>query len=242
MDLALYGRVFWRFRFLMLGGLILAIALAAFSTVKVTSKGLTYRKNETWGSVSTLFLTQKGFPWGRTMTGPNQGYPGFASLTDLYSQFANSDSVKAIMKRDGAPKSWKLTAAPVLAPDGSGALPVIALTGQAYTPADAIKAAELGRRAFLDYVKGQQQAAAIPVNQRIQLQTIQAVSPPVLIQGRKKTLPIIVFLAMLTATVALAFVLENLRPRRSAATATIASTGLSAAGYQKPAAGASQSA
>jgi hypothetical protein len=35
----------------------------------------------------------------------------------------------------------------------------------------------------------------------------------VLVVGRKKTLPITVFLAVLIATLGLAFILENLRPR-----------------------------
>jgi hypothetical protein len=244
MDLANYGRVFWRFRFLMLGGLVLAIVLAAFSMAKITSHGLAYRKPEIFASQSTLLLTQQGFPWGRTMSGPNEGYPGFASLTDLYAQFANSDAVLHLMERDGAPKSWKISAAPVIPSDGSGTLPVIDLTGSAYSPQDAVRATELGRAAFLAYVRGQQQAGGIPTSQRIELQTIQAATKPLLIQGRKKTLPIIVFLAVLCATVALAFVLENIRPRRSVlASADAPSLGRSAPAYQtrKAASGTSHS-
>ncbi len=239
MDLALYGQVFRRFRFLVVGGLLLAIFLSVLSTARITSHGLAYRKPEIWASQSTLLLTQQGFPWGRNQSGPNQGYPGFASLTDLYAQFANSDAVRRIMLREGAPKTWTISAAPAIPSLAGGTLPVISLTGSAFSPTDAIRATELGRKAFLDYVDGQQQAGGIPVSQRIELQTIQEVSKPTLSQPRKKTLPIIVFLAVLTATVALAFVLENLRPRSAVPEKTKArSSEIAGAGRTQPAAGA----
>src|SRR5436190_10665171 len=70
MDIALYMRVMWRFRRLMVTGLILAFALAFLSYVKVSPGGhptMTYRSDEQWISYSTLFVTQQGFPWGRSV-------------------------------------------------------------------------------------------------------------------------------------------------------------------------------
>ena len=218
MDLSLYGRVFWRFRWLVLCGILLAILLAVLSVAKVSSHGLSYRKPEVWQSSTTLLITQNGFPWGRTVIPAAQvgatGGPGWLSgLTELYAQFANSDEVKAQMLRDGASRNWTLTAAPVIPSGSSSALPVIALAGLAYTPAGAVKATLVGRTAFLQYVKSQQVLAAIPKSERVDLQVLQNAEPPTLVQPRKKTLPIIIFLAVLSATVGLAFVLENARPR-----------------------------
>jgi hypothetical protein len=223
MDLSLYGRVLWRFRWLVALGLILAVALSVLSVAKVSTHGLSYRRHEVWQSSTTVLLTQHGFIWGRAVIPPSQsgatGGPGWLSgLTDLYAQFANSDQVRALMLRDGASKNWTLTAAPVIPSGSSSGLPVIALAGLAYTPAGAVQATIVGRSAFLQYVKGQQAQAAIPDNERVDLQVLQNAMPPVLVQPRKKTLPIVVFLAVMSATIGLAFILENARPRVKAVT------------------------
>jgi hypothetical protein len=218
MDLSLYGRVIWRFRWLVALGLILSIALSVLSVAKVSSHGLSYRKPEVWQSSTTVLLTQHGFIWGRSVVPPTQaggaGGPGWLSgLTALYAQFANSDQVKTLMLRDGASKNWTLTAAPVIPSGSSSALPVVALAGLAYTPAGAVQATLVGRTAFLQYVKSQQAQAAIPNNERVDLQVLQNATPPVVVQPRKKTLPIVIFLAVISATIGLAFILENARPR-----------------------------
>jgi hypothetical protein len=219
MDLALYGRVIWRFRWLVVMGSLLAIFLAVLSVAKISSHGLSYRKPEVWQSSTTVLLTQKGFPWGRAVIPASQtgagGGPGWLSnLTDLYAQFANSDQVKTLMLRDGASKNWTLTATPVLATGSSSAsLPVIALAGLADTPANALRATLVGRAAFLQYVRSQQALAAIPGNERVDLQVLQNTTPPLLLQKRKKTLAIVIFLAAISATIGLAFILENARPR-----------------------------
>jgi hypothetical protein len=221
MDLGLYGQVIWRFRKLVIGGFVCAILLAVLSVAKVSSNGITYRKPEIWQSTSTVLLTQNGFPWGRaTLPSAEVGAGSefadptrFASLTDLYSQFANSDQVKKLMRKRGAPKSWKLLATPIQPVNPASTLPVILLAGQAYTPSEAVKATLLGRSAFLQYVAEEQSSAQIPRNQRIDIQTIQSTTVPKVFLPRKKTLPIVILLAVLSATFGLAFVLENLRPR-----------------------------
>ena len=218
MDIPLYGRVIWRFRWLVALGLILAVALSVLSMAKVSSHGLSYRKHEIWQSSSTVLITQHGFPWGRSVLPASQpgatSGPGWLSgLTELYAQFANSDQVRALMRRDGGSKNWTLTATPVIPLGTSSALPVIALAGLAYTPAGAIQATLVGRTAFLQYVKSQQASAAIPNGERVDLQVLKNVTPPIVVQPRKKTLPIVIFLAVISATLGLAFILENARPR-----------------------------
>jgi hypothetical protein len=76
-----------------------------------------------------------------------------------------------------------------------------------------VKATLLGRSAFLKYVSQEQGSADIPGSQRIDIQTIQSATIPKVFLPRKKTLPIVILLAVLSATFGLAFVLENLRPR-----------------------------
>src|SRR5438067_844240 len=204
MDLGLYGQVLWRFRKLVFGGVFVAILLSILSVAKVTSHGLVYRKPEIWQSTSTVLLTQHGFPWGRaTLPSAEVGSGSqfadperFASLTDLYSQFANSDQVKQIMRRHGAPKSWKLLATPVQPANPNATLPVILLAGQAHSPKEAVDATKLGRLAFDQYVAAEQESAAIPDKQRIDIQTIQSATKPKVFLPRKKTLPIVILLAV----------------------------------------------
>jgi len=218
MDLALYGRVLRRFWPLVVTGLVLAVALAALSLVRMTGNGVSYRKPQVWQSQASLLLDSPGFPWGRTLV-PGSGtstppqYVNLSGLTDLYSQFANSDEVKRIMREDGAPKSWTITAAPVVPTIQGATLPVIALSGRAHSAGDAVSSVEYGKRALIEYVNRQEQLGKIPANQRITLKSMQGATVPVVVQPRKKTLAVVVFLAVAIATIGLTFILENLRPR-----------------------------
>lgn len=225
MDLALYGRVLWRFRTLVAIGVILAASLAFLSVVRVTSHGVSYRKPMVWQSQALLLLTQTGFPYGRTVippAGTPAPVPGNSTppqsvnpstLTDLYSAFANSDDVKRLMRDKGAPKTWSITGTPAVPTIQGADLPVISLAGRANSASEAVSAVNYGRRALVEYVQLQQQAAKIPTDQRINLQIVQQATKPVVVEPRKKTLAVIVFGALLVATVGLAFILENLRPR-----------------------------
>ena len=222
MDLALYGRVLRRFGPLVATGVILAAVLAILSLVRVTSHGLSYRRPVVWQSQAQLLLTEPGAPWFRTQipaprtrtgsTTPPQSV-NLAGLTDLYSQFANGDDVKRLMRREGAPATWSITAAPAVPTIQYAALPVIMLAGHANSANGAVSAVEYGRRALVEYVKLQQQAGKIPTDQRINLQTVQAATAPVVVQPRKTMLAVVVFLAVVLVTLGLAFILENLRPR-----------------------------
>jgi hypothetical protein len=222
MDLALYGRVLRRFWWLVLPGLALACALAFLSLARVSPNGsIAYRHPVVWQSTTLLLLTQPGFPWGRTVyptVGPGtSGDPGrLTGLTDLYSQFANGDEVRQLMRREGAPASWSVVAAPVVPTLTGSTLPIVALSGRAHSPSEAVSAVTAGRQALSKYVELQQRAAKIPGNQRISLQVVKRATTPIVVEPRKKTLAIVVFLAVMVATVGLAFVLENLRPRAQA--------------------------
>jgi capsular polysaccharide biosynthesis protein len=221
-DLALYGRVLWRFKFVVALGVILAFALAVLATAKVTSHGLVYRKPVVWQSASTLELTQQtGFPQGRALfpaAVADKPYPyadlgRFASLVELYAHLANSDAVRALMTREGATPQQSLTAAAVVPVTSYSVLPILTLAGLGESPSQAVDAVKRGRKAFLDYVAGQQRAAAIAPKDRVEFHVLQAAAAPTVLTPRKKTLPIVVFIAALSAAIGLAFVLENLRPR-----------------------------
>ena len=179
MDLNLYGSVLRRHWRLVVSGVLLAFVLTFLSVARVSLDGFAYRHPAVWQSRSLLLLTQAGFPYGQTSFSDRASVRRkvissfrLTALTELYAQMASSDEVRGMMRRAGAPKTWKIVADP-LAPRTSGSvLPVIALSGQAYSARDAEAAAAYGRRAFIRYVANRQEDAAIPAAQRIQIQLL----------------------------------------------------------------------
>jgi len=235
MDLQLYIRVLWRFRFLVLGGLILASALAFASIARIDpAHGAPYvkfRGSEKWASVSTLLVTEPDFPLGRSVfpeevppvssDRPQTYAPKFApstrfvELANTYAEFVTGDAVREIMLRDG-PIRGVVEATPLVASNNSDApLPMIAIRGIAKTPKGASVVAQRATDAFELFLETQQDRRAIPPEQRAVLSQVREPSPAttVLLKGRSKTLPIVVFLTVMLAAIGLAFILENLRPR-----------------------------
>ncbi len=239
MDLGLYLRVIARFWYVVVLGLALALILALVSYYRVDFHGfdgrptLTHREQDTWRASATLMLTQRGFPWGRTTfpqklnkeTGqfysPDFADPSrFTALAATYAQLAGSDAIRSRVSRRGLPADATYTATPVVEKLGGSSqfpqlvtLPEVQITGTASTGRGAIAIARRASSAFRRYLVGNQNAARIPPKQRILVQTISAPAEANLASGRKPTVPIVVFLAVLVGTLALVFVLENLRPR-----------------------------
>lgn len=231
MDLGLFMRVFWRFRVLIGVGIVLAILAAFMSTYKIGGKPfLKHRQAETWGATATLFITQPGFPWGRSdlpttnsqasPTGPAAGastnpYGDPARFTDLavlYSQLANSDAVQTLMKRSGVGNAV-IAAQPGFDRISGDVLPLVELTATAQTKGEALVAANRATTAFGEFLRQRQIAAGIPGRQRVLASVINRAEKPQLVNGRSKTKPVVIFLGVLFAFFGLAAVLENLRPQ-----------------------------
>jgi hypothetical protein len=213
MDLQLYLRVLWRFRILVVLGLLLAMLLSFLSYARVSfSEGaphISYRQPELWYSDSELLITQRGFPWGRT------GGVDTSPLTGLaitYSQFAESDVVEQIMLRDG-PVPGIVDASVVYDSQLREALPAVVIAGIAPSPKGAVETARRATKALLEYLSQEQIANHIPPSERVVAQQLKTPLVPVLQAPRKRTRPIMIFLAVTTAFIVLVFVLENLRPR-----------------------------
>ena len=72
MDLTLFFRVIWRYRILVMTGLLVAVLAAFLAMVRITPGGspaLSLRGEKSYASYTTLFVTQTGFPWGRLDAG-----------------------------------------------------------------------------------------------------------------------------------------------------------------------------
>src|SRR5438128_4532697 len=238
MDIWHYSKVLWRFRLLVGGGILLALVLAVLAVAKPTglSAGgptLKYRQAEVWQANTELFVTQGGFPWGRSVFPPSvegKPYPfgdegRLANLTNLYSEFAGSDTVRAMVARR-VKGNASISAAPVISPSGI-TTPLLSIFGTGNSPARAILVTKIGTQAFLKFLDDQQNGAGIPMAQRVKVTILKQASGAIVIQPRKKTLPIVVFLAVLSATVGLAFLLENMRPHARSLSTVAEASGVS---------------
>lgn len=233
MDLALYARVIWRFRLIVLAGLLLAVVLALLSYVHVSLKGgspsLTYRQAELWQSDTRILIRPPGFPQGRAVV-PLSSIPGSSAVgpststgaevvaTDLsrlavyFAGLANGDAVQRILARNKSLRG-AMTASPYIDPATKSPQPVLILSGVASTPEMASRVAAKAAVAFRRYFNRLATNAKINPEDRVQLSVLNQPSGAQLIAKRKKTVPIFVFLTVMIAAVGLAFVLENLRPR-----------------------------
>jgi hypothetical protein len=231
MDLDLYLRVIWRFRFLVLVGLVLAILLAGLAMFRVSFDGATpkfsYRQHEVYSASGTLQVTQSGFPEGRALfhygiskVGNQQTVISafadpqrFAELTVFYAEIAESDAVRALMYKSSGVQG-SMSASPVTVGTGSKAavVPLLQIFGSDTSSSGARATAEAGTKAFEKYLNDRQVAANIPIADRVVVHVVNEPGNGSLVTGRKKTIPIVVFMTVMIAAFGLAFILENLQP------------------------------
>ena len=210
MDLALYTRVMLRHRFVLLGGVVLALVLAVFSYYRVDlglPPKLTPRDAEVWQSSASVLLTQRS----QVVPVPGVGDPeSLADLASLYARLATSDAVVSKMPR-AARAAGSFQAVPSVDRRSEVGLPVVTLVGISSAPRRAQLVVSEGLRVFLSYVRKQQGLTGVPKKSRVELRVLNSPAVAVLVEPRKKTLPIVVFLSVLIAAIASAFVLENRR-------------------------------
>ena len=227
MDLVLYLRVLWRFRLLVAAGLALALLLAVLAYANISFDGgltLEPRGTETWQSQSVVLITQTGFPYGRAVpeysqADPDSGAPPvplgdqdrFAALAQIYSKLANSDQVRIALRDDVAIPGDVMAEATVN--ESGQPLPLMTITATSNTAADAQKLANGTMDAFRRYVEEQQVRADIPSGERTRLEVLERGEEPLLLAPRKKTLPGLVFFAVMIGMLGLIYILENLRPQ-----------------------------
>jgi hypothetical protein len=230
LDFRLYARVLWRFKPVVALGFVVAVGLAFMATVKVTAHGLTYRQSELWSSGARLLVTQQGYPEGRlfaqapTLPGqapatiqtkkripvadPNR----FNALAILYADLATSDQVRALIN-GGRPIAGQVIATPLRDDQSGTLLPLIDVTAVSTTARGAITLAQRSVSALQSYLEARQDANGVPDADRAVVQELVQPKGAKVFRARPKTMPIVVFLAVMFATVALAFLLENFRPR-----------------------------
>jgi hypothetical protein len=200
-------------------GVAAAIGLAFLADVRVSpfaSPHLTYRKPVVWSSRVTLQLTEAGFPEGRVQdVGSRRA--ALVSLAPLYARLANTDPVKARMRRLG-PVLGGVKVEP-LVDANNVSLPLIRISSFAFRNTSAVTRARRQADAFIAFLAQQQRANKVLPKNRVELKVVSGPSAPAVVVPRKITLPVVVFLSMLIVTGALILTLENRARRRPAAQA-----------------------
>jgi hypothetical protein len=217
MDLRHHQAVITRFKWLILGGFIVAALLVFVYLVRVQLNpfALTWRQSETWRSTQTMLVTLPGTPYASVPVNPAD--PNALSLGNIpvfYSQLATSDAVRNLVLAKG-PLNGTYNAYQVVdSSTGSAvALPFLAVDGFSDTSAQAIVIARRVSTALQRYLHDDQVASNTPASSRVQLVVTNAARKATVVQGRSMSTPIALFLAVMAAVVALAYILENLRPR-----------------------------
>jgi heme O synthase-like polyprenyltransferase len=93
-------------------------------------------------------------------------------------------------------------------------LPLIDVTAIAPTPTKAVALAKRSAGALETYVERQQRMNHVPTSDRVIVQEVVSPKKVHVYRARSKTMPVVVFLGVMFAFIGLAFLLENLRPRR----------------------------
>lgn len=237
MNLARHAAVLWRYRRVTIAGVVLAVVLAILASYRVSADGLSPRGSETWSSVSSIHVTQPGFPEGRVTLPTAQVGGGaaaggaapvgaeappkdqvefadparLAGLGDLYAKFASSDEV--LRRVPERPSADKVMASPFASSQGGVLLPVVELTT---TATSGPVARDLNVHVFeaLRAVLRERQAEnKIAPAKRVEVQLLDAPNAT-LLSGPGHTASILALLLCLLATVAVTHLLEALRQRR----------------------------
>jgi hypothetical protein len=228
MDLALYAQIVRRRWRLFVCGLIAAILLSLLAYISIGPGGIHYRDQESWQSDATIFITQSGFPWGRAYEQYLSGDPArnvppvplgdnsrLSYLAMLYAQLANGDAVQNSIFHGRPDSGRSLVAsavAPASAPSGT-VLPLLQLRATAPTKREAVDLAHRSTTAFTTYLVHEQQEARIGQAERVVTQVLNSGTGAIRVAGRGKTVPILIFLAVMVAVFGLGFVLENIKAK-----------------------------
>jgi hypothetical protein len=204
-DFRLYAQVLWRHKLLVVVGLVVAIALAELSVVSVSPSGtVKYRHAQLWSSTTRLAV-------GANLLGVTPPPPiDLGQVASQYAIWAESDPVRRIILGGGQIKG-EIQANP-LTNSGGQYQPFVDITGISTSRAASFALADRAARALQSYIQMEWEADKVPPSNRVSLKQIQR-DPPVVFKSRSKTMPVLIFLVVMFAFVALAFLLENLSSR-----------------------------
>jgi hypothetical protein len=228
MDLSHFGQAIGRHRLVAALGFVAAVVLTFLFLIRLDLDGngpaLTYRQPQLWGSTVMLQVTQSGFPEGRSRVTaePQVGVantfvadPGrLTSLAQLYARLVDTNEVRRLMLRNGPIAGKDVIVREVLTADDD-ALPLIEIVGLGHTRASAQARVRQQATAFIRYIETEQNANAVPLDQRVQLDVVAGPLKPEIEEARSLALPVLIFLSLLFVVGAFVLALDNVVRHRA---------------------------
>ncbi len=221
MDLPLFWGVIKRYKRLAIGGTVLAALLAVltYGTPSVSGGKPTIvpRSIPTYQSQAELLISQYDGVFGRADAQTlSVGTATFlSSLSPIYAGIANGTVVQAAVRASKLPGT--VIASEGVDPNTGAYTPFVNITASAPTAQGAEKLVKLGIATFQNYIAQMEANTNVPQSARVDLQVVKTGLPAVLVSGHKVTLPLLVFVAVIIALIALLFSLENRDPQTAAA-------------------------
>jgi hypothetical protein len=222
MDLIAYAGVIRRQWRIVVIGLAIAQTLAFLAVVRVTSDGLEHRSPTIYAARSTLLVTEKGFPLGRsTLTETETDAEGmpveverFAEqgrmeyLASIYTELARSRAVRRAIDPGERLPAGAYEVIQLKGLDGA-TLPLLAVVGTSRSPELAISLSNRAAEGLRRYVHLRQVRNKIPPTKRVGLPTVARAEEAEVMQGVKLTRPILIILLGSIVTLVVAFTWDN---------------------------------
>lgn len=243
-----YSAPLKRFRLVIAVGLVVAAAVALTSAYKVDlgklPPKLTAREQPTYTAGTQLEVSSPVQPYYRSAvdvpvvtpqsddedeptTSLAEQEPSVVTLVaaaNYYPYVIEGDRVQALRERLFGPIDGEVTASAIgatMTPNRQepGRLPFIQLVASSNSPQNARRLAQTTAEAFIRFVRIQQQRSNIRPSQRLVVQQLRKPARTFEVGGTSMNLPILIFVALAAAAVALAFLLDRIFPRRPAVAA-----------------------
>jgi hypothetical protein len=226
MDLPVYLRVLWLYKWLLAVGLILAIVAGFAAGFSLKDGALESRSEKSYSAAATVLVSSKSNPLfqaeipGQQLTeGVTAPTPvDLSQATVVYAYLVSGSEIRTAVEEQLGELSdvEKVTALRrTTQPTGDEqfpgrlTLPVLNIIGTAATPSRAEEISVAANKAFQEYVTAQQEAQAVEASNRIQLTTL---TENAAIEGENSNplIPVVITaLGVFLIFVALAFVLYN---------------------------------
>lgn len=233
MDLRLFWAVLKRFKRISIGGTVAAVVLAVLAYGTPGPGGITPRGSVTWASQAQLLITQASGVYDRadakTIAVQDPNY--MSSLSPIYAGLANGSAVQNVVREAKVPGT--VTASEGVDPNTGLYTPFINLTAAGPSAADAAKLATIGIASFQNYLARMEASTGVPADARITLEVVRN-GPPAIASKPKPTIPVLVFLAIMSGMIMLVFSLENHDPQSAAKLGRAPAVALTAAAPSRP--------
>ena len=210
MDLRQLWAVIWRHRIILALGVVIGLSMATLSLYKVEWSifdpfgrfVMEPRSLTTYETEVNLVVDVPGFGIGRTDTSIGQG----AALASIYAYLVTSDVVMEKVKEELADPDLGAS----IKGESIKGSPVLRIVVQGNNALHIATVATTSARSLISYLREEQLSNDVPPEKRSIVRILGLPSEPIPLQSRQFEVALILFLASLSAAIALILVLENI--------------------------------